>query len=177
MPMQQTTVALLVCHDFYCEYFAALTFIFFTGRHCEGQIIGQYQTRPKNWPETDDNGYVSRAIPCIFLCLHLILSHHHCHSGALVKRDNPRFDWGSWAIGKPNSSGVVLLGWPLEKPPTALSNVPNLDEMNTILNAINQRSCRLDLVKSVTKDGPQRSTSDGQGDGMHLPHIISTQLT
>ena len=105
-----------------------------------------------------------QAIPYAFHFFHLILSYHHCHAGALVKQDNPCLDWGNWAIGEPDSSGVILLGWPLQQQLTALSHIRNLHDMNTILNAITQQDCRLELVKNPDKD-PQ-STS-----GTHFPSI------
>jgi hypothetical protein len=106
----------------------------------------------------------------VFHFFQSILSYHHCHSGALVKRDNPRLDWGNWAIGKPDSSGVILRGWPLQQRLTALSHIRNLHDMNTILNAITQQDCRLELVKNPEKD-PQCIS-----DGTHFPSIIYVNI-
>jgi hypothetical protein len=68
----------------------------------------------------------------------------HCHSGELVNQDNPRLDWKKWAKGMPDSSGVVLHGWPLEEPPTALLHIRNKDTMQTILDAIICNDCYFD---------------------------------
>jgi hypothetical protein len=89
----------------------------------------------------------------------LFLSYHL--SGGLVTRYNPRLDWTKWAKGEPDASGVILRGWPLQEPPTALSHIRNTDDMQTILNAIVRRECLFELVK------PDKG--DNTGDGTHSP--------
>ncbi|KAH9955333.1 hypothetical protein BGW80DRAFT_1258233 [Lactifluus volemus] len=78
----------------------------------------------------------------------------------LVNRENPRLDWTKWAKGIPDSSGIVLRGWPLDQPPTALSHIRNKTEMQAILDAIMRKDCRFDRV-GVSVDGDaSEDTSD-----------------
>ena len=86
-------------------------------------------------------------------------------------KDNAKLSWTSWAEGKPDSYGLLLVGWPLSILPTALSNIHTAQEMKTLLDAIISKTCTFRKVLPSEDDQPlsrtQTSTSTSAGT---VPH-------
>jgi hypothetical protein len=68
--------------------------------------------------------------------------------GRLTKRESFRLNWKAWSQGLPDRHNVILLGWPLPTPPTALSNISTANEMKRILAAVVEKTCHFDMANT-----------------------------
>ncbi|KAI0257767.1 hypothetical protein BC834DRAFT_976968 [Gloeopeniophorella convolvens] len=81
------------------------------------------------------------------------------HYIELTGVENAHFNWTKWARSEPDSCGILLYGWPLTIPPTALSNIGTYEEMEKIWQATLRRHCVFKVMAKTSNTAEKATES------------------
>jgi hypothetical protein len=91
--------------------------------------------------------------------------------GELTKQETFRLNWEVWSQGLPDQHNIVIVGWPLLIPPTALSNIHTVNEMNKLLTAVLNKTCYFDKASSAL-GGREGDNIDKCKSFSTIPHVL-----
>ncbi|KAI0257913.1 hypothetical protein BC834DRAFT_848212 [Gloeopeniophorella convolvens] len=83
-------------------------------------------------------------------------------SEELTGVENAHINWTKWARSEPDSHGILLYGWPLTIPPTALSNIGTYEEMEKIWQATLRRHCVFKVMAKTSNTAEKATESAGE---------------